>query len=345
MSASGGMQFHEYLIRRLVAMAVTLWGIITLVFVISRVMPGDPAAVIAGPKATQEQLQAIRQRYGLNEPIHVQYVDYFQDLFLHQDLGMSIATQRPVVTELVLRYPATFELTTLAVLFALAAGIPLGVISGIEQNNTIDHASRIFAISGVSLPQFWAALIVQLIFYFHLGWIPVDGRITDGMEPPPDFTGMYLVDSLVAGQFDVFLNVAHHMVAPVILLSLGTLAQVTRITRSSMIDTLNTDYVEWSRAHGFRSRIVLMKHALRNAIMPTITAAGLSYGVLLGGSVIIEIIFNIQGIGLFLFNSVIASDFNSIVGVTILFALSYLIVNFIVDVIHTYMNPEVEASG
>lgn len=345
MSATETTQFHVYLIRRLLAMVVTLWGIITLVFVISRVMPGNPAAVIAGPKATQEQIKAIRREYGLNEPLPVQYVDYLRDLILHFDMGQSIATQRPVLTELAMRYPATLELTTLAIIFALLVGVPLGVFSAVRQNQGVDHLSRIVAISGVSLPRFWAAIVVQLIFYSALGLIPVTGRISDSLTPPPRITGMYLVDSLLAGQLTVFLDVAHHLIAPVILLSLGTLAQVTRITRSSMIDTLNAEYIEWSRAHGFTGKIILMRHALKNAIMPTITAAGLSYGVLLGGSVVIEIIFNIQGIGLFLYKSVIASDFNSIIGVTLLFAVSYLIVNFIVDLAHTYVNPKVEASG
>ncbi|MFB6301238.1 MAG: ABC transporter permease [Halobacteriales archaeon] len=337
-------EFRTYLIRRLGAMVVTFWGILSLVFVISRVMPGNPAATIAGPKATQEQIQRIREAYGMNDPLYVQYVDFLRDLVLHLDLGKSIATEQPVTFELAKRFPATFELTTLAVIFALLVGIPLGVLSAIRQNKGLDHGSRILAISGVSLPRFWAAILAQLVFYFYLNLLPVDGRIAEGMEPP-NVTGMYTVDAALALDPAAFISTAQHMLMPVILLSLGTLAQVTRIMRSSMIDTLNMDYIEWSRAHGFKSTTILLKHALRNAIMPTITAVGLSYGVLLGGSVVIEIVFNIEGIGLFMYNSVIASDFNGIVGVTVMFAMAYLIVNFLVDVTHTFVNPEVEASG
>jgi len=280
----------------------------------------------------------------MNEPLYVQYFDFFRDLILELDLGRSIATEQPVTYELAQRFPATFELTTLAVVFALVVGIPLGILSALEQNDWLDHASRIMAISGVSLPRFWAAILAQLLFYFYLGLLPVDGRIAEGMEPPR-VTGMYTVDSVIALDPAAFVSTAEHMLMPVVLLSLGTLAQVTRIMRSSMIDTLNEDFIEWSRAHGFKSRLIIVRHALKNAIMPTLTAVGLSYGVLLGGSVVIEIVFNIQGIGLFLYSSVIASDFNGIVGVTVMFALGYLIVNFLVDLMHTFVNPEVEASG
>ncbi|WP_134671798.1 ABC transporter permease [Halorussus marinus] len=336
------MKFRTYLVRRLVAMAVTFWGILTLVFVIARVVPGNPAAVIAGSKATEEQIAQIRETYGLDDPLHEQYVDFIVDLVLHQDLGMSIATQRPVAQEIAQRFPATFELTTLAVVFALTIGIPLGIASAIHKDEPVDHGSRLVAISGVSIPQFWIAILAQLFFYYQLGWLPSGGRFTSQMTPPPNVTGLYLVDSLLALDFGAFVTSFTHLLLPAAVLSLGTLAQTTRIMRSSMIETLNTDYIEWSRAHGFRSRIILLRHALRNAVMPTITAVGLSYGLLLGGSVVIEIVFNIRGLGLFLYNAVISTDFNGILGVTIVFALGYLIVNFVVDVLHSYINPEVE---
>jgi len=336
------MKFRTYLVRRLAAMAVTFWGILTLVFVIARVVPGNPAAVIAGSKATEEQIAQIRETYGLDDPLHEQYVDFIVDLVLHQDLGMSIATQRPVSQEIAQRFPATFELTTFAVVIALAIGIPLGIASAIHKDEPVDHGSRLVAISGVSLPQFWIAILAQLFFYYHLGWLPSGGRFTSQMTPPPNVTGLYLVDSLLALDFGAFATSFTHLLLPAAVLSLGTLAQTTRIMRSSMIETLNTDYIEWSRAHGFRSTIILLRHALRNAVMPTITAVGLSYGLLLGGSVVIEIVFNIRGLGLFLYNAVISTDFNGILGVTIVFALGYLIVNFVVDVLHSYISPEVE---
>lgn len=336
------MKFRTYLVRRLAAMAVTFWGILTLVFLIARVVPGNPAAVIAGSKATEEQIDQIRAAYGLDDPLHEQYVDFLVDLVLHQDLGTSIATQRPVAQEIAQRFPATFELTTFAILIALAVGVPLGIASAIYKDEPVDHGSRLLAISGVSVPQFWIAIISQLVFYYYLGWLPSGGRFSDAVRPPPDVTGLYLVDSLLALDVGAFLTAFSHLLLPATVLSLGTLAQTTRITRSSMIETLNADYIEWSRAHGFRSTVILLRHALRNAIMPTITAVGLSYGLLLGGSVVVEIVFNIRGLGLFLYNAVITTDFNGILGVTIVFALGYLVVNFVVDVLHTYVNPEVE---
>lgn len=339
------MDFKTYLVRRLVAMVITFWGILTLVFGISRIVPGNPAAVIAGAKATEEQIQQIREAYGLNDPLWQQYIDFMIDLVLHQRIGQSVATQRPVSTELALRFPATFELTTTAVIIALGVGIPLGIGSAIYKDKALDHGSRFMAISGVSVPQFWMAILAQLLFYYYLGWLPSGGRFPGEMIQPANVTGMFLVDSALSLRLDAFLASLSHLLLPATVLSLGTLAQTTRITRSSMIETLNTDYIEWSRAHGFTARVILIRHALRNAIMPVITAVGLSYGLLLGGSVVIEIVFNIRGLGLFLYNAVITTDFNGILGVTIVFALGYLIVNFLVDVLHTYVNPEVEVGG
>jgi peptide/nickel transport system permease protein len=336
------MDFKTYLVRRLLAMAVTFWGILTLVFGISRIVPGNPAAVIAGAKATEEQIEAIRAEYGLNDPLWVQYVDFMRDLLLHQRIGQSIATQRPVSQEIALRFPATFELTTTAVIIALVVGIPLGIASAIYKDEALDHGSRFLAISGVSVPQFWMAILAQLLFYYHLGWLPSGGRFPTDMIRPADVTGMLLVDSALSLRLDALVATSQHLLLPAVVLSLGTLAQTTRITRSSMIETMNTDYIEWSRAHGFEAKVILLKHALRNAIMPVITAVGLSYGLLLGGSVVIEIVFNIRGLGLFLYNAVITTDFNGILGVTVVFALGYLVVNFLVDVLHTYVNPEVE---
>jgi peptide/nickel transport system permease protein len=339
------MEFKSYLVRRFAAMIVTFWGILTLVFGISRVVPGNPAAVIAGAKATEEQIRAIREQYGLDDPLWQQYVEFMTDLILNQRIGQSVATQRPVVQELTLRFPTTFELTTGAILFALAVGIPLGIGSAIHKDEALDHGSRLMAISGVSVPQFWMAILAQLVFYFYLGWLPSGGRFPSNMVRPADVTGMLLVDSALSLRLDAFLATLEHLALPVIVLSLGTLAQTTRITRSSMIETLNKDYIEWSRAHGFRAKLILVKHALRNAIMPVITAVGLSYGLLLGGSVVIEIVFNIRGLGLFLYNAVLTTDFNGILGVTVVFAMGYLLVNFLVDVLHTYVDPEVEVSG
>lgn len=336
------MEFRDYLVRRLAAVGVTFWGILTLVFVIARIVPGNPAAVIAGAKATEEQIRSIRAEYGLDQPLWKQYIDFMADLIMHQDLGMSIATQRPVTLEIVNRFPATFELTTTAVIIAVGLGIPLGIASAINKDDAIDHGSRFMAISGVSIPQFWMAILVQLLFYYHLGWLPSGGRFPDEMIGPAQVTGLYLVDSALSLRLDAFVATLEHLLLPATVLSLGTLAQTTRIMRSSMIDTLNADYIEWSRAHGFRSRVILLKHALRNAIMPTITAVGLSYGLLLGGSVVVEIVFNIRGLGLFLYNAVISTDFNGILGVTVVFALGYLTVNFVVDIVHTYVNPEIE---
>jgi peptide/nickel transport system permease protein len=336
------MDFKTYLVRRLTAMAITFWGILTLVFLIARIVPGNPAAVIAGAKATEERIEQIREAYGLNDPLYEQYFDFLYGLIVHQDLGQSIATQRPVAQEIVMRFPATFELTTTAVLIALGIGVPLGIASAIYKDKSLDHGSRFLAISGVSIPQFWMAILVQLLFYSYLGWLPAGGRFPDTMVRPANVTGMLLIDSLLSVRLNAFLATGAHLLLPATVLSLGTLAQTTRITRSSMIETLNTDYIEWSRAHGFTGKIILLKHALRNAIMPVITAVGLSYGLLLGGSVVIEIVFNIRGLGLFLYNAVLTTDFNGILGVTIVFALGYLIVNFLVDVLHTYVNPEVE---
>lgn len=339
------MSYRDYVIRRLLATVVTLWGILTLVFVIGRVLPGDPAAVIAGQQATEEQLEAIRDQYGLDQPFHEQYIDFFVDLIVYQDLGLSVATQRPVSYEIAQRFPATFELTTLAIVIALLIGIPLGVLSAMYKDKFTDHSSRVVAISGVSLPAFWLAILAQLLFYYHLGLLPSGGRLPDGVSPPTQYTGMYLIDGLITMDTQVVVGTIEHLLLPATVLAMAPLAQSMRIMRSSMIDTLNMDYIEWSRAHGFSNLTITLRHALRNAIMPTITAVGLTYGLLLGGSVVIEIVFNYPGLGLFLYDAVIRSDFNGILGVTVVFALAYLLVNLGVDLLHSYINPEVEASG
>lgn len=339
------MRFRAFLVRRLLSMAVTFWGILTLVFLVARVLPSDPAQVILGTKATPEQLRAIREQYGLNDPLWVQYVDFFRDFIFRFDLGYSFATQRPVAVEIVERFPATFELTTAAILVALVVGVPLGILSAVYKDDTVDHGTRLVAISGVSVPRFWMAILVQLLFFFYLGWLPATGRFPQGATPPAEVTGLMLVDSVIALRLDALVASVKHLFLPAVVLSLGPMAQATRITRSSMIDTLNMDYIEWSRAHGIRSSVVLFKHALRNAIMPTITAIGLTYGLLLGGAVVIEIVFNIRGIGFFLYQSILTSDFNGILGVTIVFSLGYLVVNFLVDVLHSIVNPEIEVGG
>ena len=337
------MRFRYYLLRRLLMMFLVLVGILIITFIISHIVPSDPARLWAGSRATQAQVEQTRIELGLDKPLYIQFIRYLSNI-LQGDLGSSYHSRRPVTADLADYFPATFELTTVALILSIIIGIPLGIVSATKKDTIVDHVARVFSISGVSMPAFWLGLMLQLLFSSALHVLPASGRVDYFIHlnnPIQRITGMYLVDSLFTGNWSAFLNAIKHIILPAATLALVSLVNISRITRSSMIEVLRQEYVRTARAKGLAEQIVIYKHALRNALLPTTTLAGLTYGFMLGGSVLIESIFDWPGIGLYAMSSALIIDYPAIMGVTLLFALIFTTVNLIVDLLYAFLDPRI----
>jgi peptide/nickel transport system permease protein len=316
-----------------------LLGVSIVVFFMVRAIPGDPAQIMLGQQATQEQVQQIRENMGLDKPIFVQYGLFLKDA-LRGDLGDSIVTGRPVTTELLTRLPATLELTAFAMLIAILVGIPVGVISAVRQYSLLDKSTSVLALTGISMPIFWLAMILVVIFGVNLELLPFPGRLdpTTGITA---ITGFVLVDSLLTLNFAGFWDGLLHLIMPALALATIPMAVIMRMTRSSMLEVMNEDYVRTARAKGVVPWRVVFKHALRNAMLPTITVIGLQTGLLMGGAIITETIFSWPGIGLYTYNSISSRDYASIQGVVLYAALLFVLVNLLVDILYAILDPRV----
>jgi peptide/nickel transport system permease protein len=309
------------------------------VFFMVRAIPGDPAQIMLGQQATQEQVQQVRESMGLDKPIFVQYGLFLKDA-IRGDLGDSIVTGRPVTTELIVRLPATFELAAFAMLIAILVGVPVGVISAVRQYSLLDKTTSVLALTGISMPIFWLAMILVVIFGVNLELLPFPGRLdpTTGITA---ITGLVLVDSLLTLNFAGFWDGLLHLIMPALALGTIPMAVIMRMTRSSMLEVMHEDYVRTARAKGVVPWRVVSKHALRNAMLPTITVIGLQVGLLMGGAIITETIFSWPGIGLYAYNSISTRDYASIQGVVLYGALLFVLVNLIVDVLYAILDPRV----
>jgi peptide/nickel transport system permease protein len=337
------MKLGYYVARRIIAMLIVLLGVSIITFSITRVVPSDPARLWVGSRATEQQIEQARHELGLDRPLYVQYLIYLSDL-LHGDLGVSMHSRRPVVEDIRDYFPATFELTNLAMILAVAIGLPMGIVSATKRNTGTDHAVRVFSLWGVSMPVFWLGLLLQLFLSSTLHILPTTGRVDPivGLQSPlRTITGMYTVDSLLTGNFPVFISALQHMIMPAFALSCSCVVMITRITRSSMLEVLRQDYIRTARSNGLAERTVIYKHALKNALIPTVTVAGLTYGFLLGGSVLVESIFDYPGIGLYAVGSTLLIDYPAIMGVTLLLALVYSVVNLAVDILYAFLDPRI----
>ncbi|SHE70152.1 peptide/nickel transport system permease protein [Desulfacinum infernum DSM 9756] len=334
------MRLLRYIGKRLLHLVPVLLGVTVLVFFISHAIPGDPARMMAGQKASREAVENLRRSMGLDRPLHEQYLRYMKGL-LHGDLGRSVRSQRPVVEDLKDFFPATLELTLASMTLCLVVGLPLGILSAVRRNRPLDHASRVFSVCGVSMPVFWLGLMLLLLFYRNLQWLPGSGRLDVGLDPPASVTGLYLVDALLEGNRPVFLNALSHIILPAFCLSYVYLAVITRIVRSSMIAVMEQDYVTTARANGISEPVVILKHCLKNSLIPTVTIAGLSVGELLGGAILTETIFGWPGMGKYVVDSVNFLDFPAIMGFTLVVSLSYVLINLAVDVIYAFLNPQI----
>jgi peptide/nickel transport system permease protein len=283
---------------------------------------------------------AFQRKWGLDQPIHIQYLTYLKNL-LHGDLGTSIRSHRPITEELARYLPATVELSTAGILVSLVAGVIFGVISAVWRNRPIDFVVRILSLIGVSAPVFWLALIGQLVLYRNLGLVPGPGRLDIVLTAPPTVTGLYIVDSILAGQWHILGNALSHLILPALVLGAFSMGLIARITRSSMLEVLSLDYITTARSKGLRERLVIIRHALRNALMPVVTVIGLAYGNLLSGAVLTETIFAWGGIGLYAYNAARTLDFPAIMGVSMLIALVFITINLIVDMLYCWLDPRI----
>lgn len=336
------MEQLKFIGKRLAYLAVMLFGVATLVFILTKLIPGDPTVANLSQRALSdpEIVAAYRAKYGLDQPIFVQYVLYMKNL-LKFDLGTSIRTSKPVLLELARCYPATIELALFAILIAAVFGILFGVISAIRRNSILDQAVRAVSVTGVSIPSFWFALLVLYFFYYKLHLFPGPGRLSNSFSAPASVTGLYVLDSLLEGNIPKALDALSHLILPGTVLAAFTMGLITRTTRSNLLDVMSMDYIRTARAKGISQVGLILKHALGNALIPVLTVIGLGLGNLLGGMVLVETIFNWPGVGQFAYESVLSADFPAIIGVALLIALNYMIINTVVDILYGVIDPRV----
>jgi peptide/nickel transport system permease protein len=331
---------RRYVIGRLAASVLTAVAATLIIFLIAHFIPADPVQAQLGEAASARPdiVQGFRSRWGLDRPLWEQYVIFLGGL-IHGDLGQSIASRRPVMQDIAQYAPATVELATVAAVLAAGVGICLGVLAAIRRDSWLDHLSRFTSLLGVSAPTFWLAFIFLAVFYGGLKWAPGPGRLDAGAAPPPHITGLFLVDSLVTGNLATFRSALGHIVLPAVVLAASSLGVVARTSRASMLDALNQEYVRVAHAKGLESIAVVMRHALPNALIPVVTLGGLMYAQLLSGAVMTETIFSWPGLGRYAFQSTVALDFPAILGITLLVATIYLVINLLVDISYAVIDP------
>lgn len=330
----------KYIIKRLLMLIPVLIGVSLIVFVLLRVAAPDPAPVVLGQHASDEAIKEWRDANGLNDNIVKQYADFITGA-VQGDFGESYYTKTPVIDEIGSRFPATIEIAVFAIIVASVFGILIGVIAAVKKNSIIDNASMVLSLVGVSIPIFWLGILLIILFTKILGWLPASGRI-DVTFTVNDVTGFFLIDTLIAGDFEAFKNAVWHLILPGLTLALYTLAIISRMTRSSMLDTLNQDYIRTARSKGLGEGRVIMRHGLRNALMPIVTVIGLQFGSLLGGAVLTETVFAWPGIGSYTVDCINKSDFPVIQAVVLIIATIFVLMNLIVDIIYAFLDPRIK---
>jgi peptide/nickel transport system permease protein len=333
----------QYIIRRLFAAIPVLLGVTIITFVLSQLLPGDPARMVAGQFASAEQITAVRERLGLDRPVPVQYFRYLGRL-LRGDLGISFSSQQAVTEELRIFFPATIELTLVAMILTVVIGLPLGIMTGSRKAPFVNSGVLFLSLVGVGLPVFWAGLVFQLIFAGRLDILPLDGRLDAMIIPPPSVTNMYTIDALLAGQWSTFVDALRHLVLPAVTLAIGRIASVARITHASMLDVMRRDYVRTAQAKGLPQRRVVNKHALKNALLPVVTTIGLQVGFLLGGTILVENIFSWGGLGTYAWIGIFRLDIPAIMGVTLVATVTFMLVNLITDIGYAFLDARITYS-
>jgi len=330
------------LIIKRVTMAIpSLIGVVIATFLLTRMLPGDPAAYFAGPAATPQAIQEVRVKLGLDKPLIQQFSRYVFDL-AHGNLGTSLTTGQPVITELRTRLPASAELTLLGLLVSITIALPLGILAATRPNSLLDHACRIISTTGVSLPVFFTGLILIYVFYYLLGWAPAPlGRLDVFYVTPPQVTGFYLIDSLIAGDPQTFVAALKQLILPAVTLGVFSLAPIARMTRASMLAVLSSDFIRTARASGLSTWTVVITYAFRNAMLPVITTLGMVFSFLLGANVLVEKVFAWPGIGSYAVEALLASDFAPVQGFVLTMAVMYVALNLMIDILYGIIDPRI----
>lgn len=330
----------RFILRRLLLALPALFGLLVLTFIMLRVLPNDPSAALAGENASPEQIAAVRKAYGFDEPLWKQFVIYVRQV-ARADFGNSIISNRPVVSDIAWRLPATIELTFAALLFAAFVGIPIGTMAAVWHNSPFDHVMRVVTVAGLAIASFWFAIILQIVFSMELDWLPLRGRLPVGVDPPTDITGLYLVDSLLTLRFDQFRHALAHIVMPALTLSLGGLASIARFTRAGVLETMQKDFVHYAEAAGYARKRIIWVYVLRNSVVAATTQIGLLFGTLISSAVAVEAIFDWPGVGSYAVSAILTSDYKAVLAVTLIVGVVYAFMNIVVDVVHALLDPRV----
>lgn len=330
----------RFILRRLLLALPALFGLLVLTFIMLRVLPNDPSAALAGENASPEQIAAVRKAYGFDEPLWKQFVIYVGQV-ARADFGNSIISNRPVVSDIAWRLPATIELTFAALLFAAVVGIPLGTMAAVWHNSPFDHVMRILTVGGLAIASFWFAIILQIVFSMELDWLPLRGRFPVGVDPPANITGLYLIDSLMTLRFDQFGHALAHILMPALTLSLGGLASIARFTRAGVLETMQKDFVHYAEAAGYARKRIIWVYVLRNSVVAATTQIGLLFGTLISSAVAVEAIFDWPGVGSYAVSAILTSDYKAVLAVTLIVGVIYAVVNIVVDVVHALLDPRV----
>lgn len=339
------MNLLKFIVKRIFFLLLLLIGVATFVFMLSKMVPGDGVAAYLSPRslANEKIVEAFKREWGLDKPIIIQYAHYMKNL-LQGNMGVSIRTGNDVFGELFRYFPATFELASLSIIFATFFGVLFGIVSATKRNSLLDQTLRAVSVTGVSIPSFWFAILALYVFYYKLGWAPGTGRLSIGISPPQHITGLYVIDSLITGNTEVLLDSIPHLILPSIVLASFTMGLITRTTRANLLETLSTDYIRTARAKGLASFPLMFRHAIGNAAIPVLTVIGVGFGNLLGGMVLVETIFAWPGVGQFAFQSVKSLDFPAIIGVSLLIAFNYAVINIVIDLLYGVIDPRVRHS-
>ncbi len=330
----------NYILKRSISMIFVLFGLSILIFTIARVMPGDPARLALGPRASEAAVEALRKQLHLDQPLVIQYLYWLKDA-LQGHLGQSLYTHRDVAQDIIEFLPATLELIFFAAIFNIIGAITLGVLSGRYAGKLPDHIVRIFAYIGVAVPSFVFAIIFQLIFAYYFDILPAYGRISETVVPPPRITGFITFDSLITGNLTAFVDALKHLLLPALALSIGTMAQEARITRSSIVENINKEYITNAQSHGLPEKLIMFKYLLKPSLIPTVAIMGLDMASLIANAFLVEIVFNWPGFSRYGINVMLRKDLNAIVGVVLVTGLIFAIVNIIVDIITAYLDPRI----
>ncbi len=336
----------KYVAQRVVMLIGILFGVLTITFMLSRVLPSSPVEIMLGHRPTPEQVEAAKSALGLDRPLYQQYITYIREI-LTGDFGTSLGTGQPVLADLLARMAATFELTTLAVVLVIVIGVPLGVLSAVRRNSLFDHGARTFSVAGMALPVFLIGMLLQMLFYGTLGWLPLQARIDSEVLLDHPFarpTGLFLIDTVVDRNWIAFGSAAQHLVLPVLTLAIASLAVVARITRNTMIEALGEDHIKTVRAFGVPEHRIHFRYALKATMIPILTVIGLTYGFMLGGSVVVEFVYDWPGLGGYVVTAITNNDYPAVMGVTLFLASIYLTINLIVDLLYYAVDPRLRQS-